>query len=527
MKRRHFVQYTAAGVLIPKLLNGFGVKALGESPWIRAMTDTTVDTDRVLVLIRLDGGNDGLNTVIPLDQYDKLANVRPQVLLPENTVLPLEDDNSLGLHPSLAGLHNLYSDGKLKIIQSVGYPNPNFSHFRSTDIWMTGADADEVLNSGWAGRYLYEEFPNFPADFPNETMPDPLSLEIGAALSLTLQGPFAGMGMSVVDPSEFYELVDGVVTPAPDTPAGELLQHVRTVKRQSNAYGQVIVNAFNKSANLATYPEDNVLAEQLKIVARLIAGGLKTRIYLVSLGGFDTHDAQVMAGDTTKGEHADLLRLLGEAVAAFQKDIDQIGVADRVTGMTFSEFGRRIISNYSNGTDHGSAAPLFLFGNAVKGGVLGENPDIPADANVDSNLPMQYDFRSVYSTILQDWFCVQSDSLRNILYRDYQSLPVFQEIGCLPTAVRDRNRQAGQQLLDIYPNPFIEWTRLRFQSTGGPTILQVFNDAGQLMATPAHSIFPKGEQQVDWHAEELPAGRYYVRIQQGGVQQVKPCVKVR
>lgn len=527
MKRRHFVQYTAAGVLIPKLLNGFGVKALGENPWISAMTDTTVDTDRVLVLIRLDGGNDGLNTIVPLDQYDKLANVRSQVLLPEQSILPLTDNDSLGFHPSLSGFHDLYADGKLKIIQSVGYPNPNLSHFRSTDIWMTGSDADEVLNSGWAGRYLNEEFPNFPADFPNETMPDPLSLEIGASLSLTLQGPFAGMGMSVVDPSEFYELVDGVVAPAPDTPAGELLQHVRTVKRQSNTYGQVIVNAFNKSANLVSYPDNNELAEQLKIVARLIGGGLKTRIYLVSLGGFDTHDAQVVAGDTTKGEHADLLKLLGEAVAAFQKDIEQLGVADRVTGMTFSEFGRRIISNYSNGTDHGSAAPMFLFGNGVQGGVLGENPDIPAGAGVDSNLAMQYDFRSVYGTVLQDWFCVQRERLQNILYRDYQSLPVFQEIGCMPTAVRDRNLRAGQQLLDIYPNPFSDWTRLRFQSTGGPTILQVFNDAGQLLATPANAIFPKGEQQVDWDAGGLPAGRYYVRIQQGAVQQVRKVLKGR
>lgn len=527
MKRRHFVQYTAAGVLIPKLLNGFGVKALGESPWVRAMTATTVDTDRVLVLIRLDGGNDGLNTVVPLDQYDKLAGVRPQVLLPENRIMPLADNPAVGLHPSLSGLHNLYTDGKVKIIQSVGYPNPNLSHFRSTDIWMTGSDANEVLNSGWAGRYLNEEFPNFPADFPNETMPDPLSLEIGASLSLTLQGPYAGMGMSVVDPSEFYELVDGVVAPAPDTPAGELLQHVRTVKRQSNTYGQVIVDAFNKSTNLVSYPEDNELAEQLKIVARLISGGLKTRIYLVSLGGFDTHDAQVVAGDTTKGEHAELLQKLGSAIAAFQKDIEQIGVAERVTGMTFSEFGRRIISNYSNGTDHGSAAPLFLFGNAVQGGVLGHNPEIPTDAGVDSNLAMQYDFRSVYATVLQDWFCVQANSLQNILYRDYQSLPIFQEIGCIPTSVRDRNQQAGQRLLDVYPNPFTDWTRLRFQSTGGPTILQVFNDAGQLVATPAHGIFPKGEQQVDWHAEQLPVGRYYVRIQQGAVQQVRKVVKGR
>lgn len=527
MKRRHFLQYSAAGVVLPKLLNGFGVKALGANPWVHALTNSATDTDKVLVLIRLDGGNDGLNTVIPMDQYSKLAEVRPQVVLPESSILRLEGEDKVGLHPAMTGLQEMYREGKLKIVQSVGYPNPNYSHFRATDIWMSGSDANQILNSGWAGRYLHEEFPNFPAEFPNADMPDPLSLEIGATVSLALQGPFAAMGMSVVNPAEFYELIHGVQTPAPATPAGELLSHVRTVKRQSNAYGQVIVDAFAKSGNQANYPENNGLAEQLKIVARLIAGGLKTRIYMVSIGGFDTHDSQVVPGDTLKGEHAELLKQVSEGIAAFQKDIEALGVAERVTGMTFSEFGRRIISNFSNGTDHGAAAPLFLFGQGIDGGILGDNPHISPDAAVHSNLPMQYDFRSIYGTVLKDWFCVPPDTLRDILYRDYQDLPVFTQVNCLPTAVRDRNLQAGKQLLDIYPNPFTEWTRLRFKSEGGPTILQVFNDAGQLLATPANGLFPKGEHQVDWHAEELPAGQYYIRIQQGSLQQMRGCVKVR
>ncbi|PHN05432.1 DUF1501 domain-containing protein [Flavilitoribacter nigricans] len=527
MKRRHFLKYSAAGVVLPNLINGFGIKALGANPWMSALTNTTTDTDKVLVLIRLDGGNDGLNTVVPLDQYGKLTQVRPQVVLPENSTLQLEGQDRVGLHPAMSGMQSLYNEGKLKIIQSVGYPNPNYSHFRATDIWMSGSDADQLVNSGWAGRYLHEEFPNFPAEFPNQDMPDPLSLEIGATVSLALQGPFAAMGMSVVNPAEFYELINGVQTPAPATPAGELLSHVRTVKRQSNAYGQVIVQAFGKAGNIAEYPGENFLAEQLKIVARLIAGGLKTRIYMVSIGSFDTHDNQVVTDNTTQGEHAELLKRVSEGINAFQKDIEALGVADRVTGMTFSEFGRRIISNFSNGTDHGAAAPLFLFGKAIEGGVLGDNPDIPVDATVESNLPMQYDFRSVYATVLKNWFCVPPDTLRDILYRDYQDLPVFSTVNCLPTSVRDRNLQAGRQLLNIYPNPFTSWTRLRFESDGGPVILQVFNNAGQLVANPANGIFPRGEHQVDWHAEELPAGQYYIRIQLGGLQQVRGCLKVR
>lgn len=527
MKRRHFVQYSAAGIFLPRLLNGFGVKALGANPWVRALTNLTVETDRVLVLIRLDGGNDGLNTVIPLDQYGLLNQVRPQVVLPESSILSLAGEATVGLHPAMSGLQDLYTAGKLKIVQSVGYPNPSYSHFRATDIWMSGSDADQVLNSGWAGRYLQEEFPNYPTGFPNEDMPDPLSLEIGATLSLTLQGPFAAMGMSVVNPAEFYELVNGIQSPAPATPAGALLTHVRTVQRQSNAYGQVIVDAYGKANNAIDYPEDSHLAEQLKIVARLIAGGLKTRIYMVSIGGFDTHDSQVVPGDTTQGEHAELLRQVSEGITAFQRDIESLGIADRVIGMTFSEFGRRVISNFSNGTDHGAAAPLFLFGTAVQGGILGDNPEIPADADVQSNLPMQYDFRSVYGSVLNNWFCVPPDSLRSILLRDYQDLPLFTAIDCLPTDVRDRNLHAGRPLLDVYPNPFTEWTRFSFQSTGGPILLQVFNNAGQLVATPANGLFPEGEQQIDWHSEDLPVGMYHVRIQQGGLQQVRRVVKVR
>ena len=158
---------------------------------------------------------------------------------------------------------------------------------------------------------------------------------------------------------------------------------------------------------------------------------------------------------------------------------------------------------------------------------MGDNPSIPNNANEDSNLPMQYDFRSVYSTVLQDWFCVPSDSLRNIMFRDYQSLPLFNEVDCLPTDVRDKYQNAGRQLVQIYPNPFEIWTRLQFEGDGGPTILQVFNDAGQLVATPANGMFPKGQQYVDWNSEDLPAGQYYVRIQQGSLQQVQGCVKVR
>ncbi len=527
MNRKEFLRYTTAGVVIPNLFNGFGINASAASPWMRLLNNPTIETDHVLVLIRLDGGNDGLNTVIPLDQYDKLTTVRPKVILPENQVLSLAGTDATGFHPALGGMRDLFNEGKLKVIQSVGYPNPNYSHFRSTDIWMTGADSEQILNSGWMGRYLNYEYPNFPNGFPNETMPDPLSIEIGASLSLTFQGPSFAMGMSVADPTQFYQLINGVPSPAPATPAGDLLTYVRTVKRQSNLYGQVVVDAFENANNLGVYPDDNKLAEQLKIVARLIAGGLKTRVYLVSIGGFDTHDAQVVPEDKTTGEHAELLGQLSTAVSAFMQDLQLLGLGDRVTGMTFSEFGRRIISNLSNGTDHGAAAPMFVFGNLVEGGILGENPFIPANADGNDNLPMQFDFRSVYATMLKDWFCVPGQDIENILFQDFQALPIFQSPDCIPVSTHEQNQQAGISLLDLWPNPFTESLSIRFNSGGGRTLVQVFNGAGQLVGTPANRNFPSGDQRLDWEPGDLPAGHYYVRIQQGSYQQVKMAIKVR
>jgi uncharacterized protein (DUF1501 family) len=274
MKRRDFLRNTTlAGAALPHFIPGFGTDLLATSPWAKILANTANEYNRALVLIRLDGGNDGLNTVIPMTQYTKLNRVRPKVILPDNSLLPLGDRDDLRLHPSMTGMLDLYNAGRMKIIQSVGYPHQNFSHFRSSDIWMTGANTDEVLSTGWAGRYLHNEYPNFPGEYPNEAMPDPLSLEIGATLSLTLQGPFTSMGMSIYNPEEFYELIGSVDAPVPDTPAGELLAHVRLIQRQSNLYGEIITEAYERGNNLVAYSQDNNLAAQLKIVARLISGG--------------------------------------------------------------------------------------------------------------------------------------------------------------------------------------------------------------------------------------------------------------
>lgn len=528
MKRRNFLKNITAGVAIPSLFNGIGVRAYAASPFSSLLNAFTTDTDHVLVLIYLNGGNDGLNTVVPLDQYDRLYNGRSNVILPENSLLPLNGAPTLGLHPALAGFRDLYDAGQLRIVQNVGYPNQSYSHFRSTDIWMSGSDADEYIPNGWAGRYLAYEYPNFPAGYPNPDMPHPLAVEIGYAMSLTLMGPQSGMGFVISSADDFYKLLDGVQSPVPNTPAGEQLAHVRLIAQQSRVYGQAVVDAAAKVTSQKPYP-DTTLANRLKVISRLIAGGLKTRLYVVGfdgIGSFDTHDSQVDPDDHTKGEHADLLQELGDAVKAFCDDLQFQGVADRVTGLTFSEFGRRIASNFSGGTDHGEAAPVFVFGKPVAGGVLGSNPQIPQFPTANDSMAMEYDFRSVYASVLRDWFCVPQEDIPSIMLNDLPYVDLFQQgLPCVTTAVHDAHQAAGQTLLTAWPNPFSSGLTLEYETAGGLTLVQVLDASGKVIATPVNRWQPKGKYQEYWDAPGLPAGTYFCRLINNGRQQTKTVVK--
>jgi len=529
MKRRDFLRKTIPATLLPGLLNGYSFKAYSASPLIQALANSA-NNDHVLVLIQLNGGNDGLNTVIPLDQYSNLSVARPNLLIPDTQVLPLNSILGTGLHPAMTGMQQLYNNGKLNIIQAVGYPNPNFSHFRSTDIWLTGSDANQVLTTGWAGRYLNYEYPNFPTGYPNTTMPDPLALQIGSTTSLALQGPGTSMGMAISDPTSFYNLINGIQDPAPNTPAGKELTYIRTVSQQSQQYAGVILAAANNITQQSpSYPAPgtNPLADQLQIVARLIAGGLKTRIYMVNLNGFDTHSGQVDSGSPATGDHAELLRRLSEGVKAFMDDLDFLGIDDRVTGMTFSEFGRRIKENASDGTDHGAAAPMFVFGNKVQGGMLGSNPQIPSSVAVSDNIPMQYDFRSVYASILEDWFCVPSSDLSTILLNNYQNLALIQGGLCSTVDVHEANKNAGVNLISNYPNPFTDSTYITFTTSGGHTLVQIFDSEGHLIRTPVDGEFAAGEHKVWFENENFATGTYYARFQNASVQQVRNMLIVR
>ncbi len=521
MKRRDFLaKAIPAGVVMPSLINGLTFKAFGSSPLMSALTAAGEETDHVLVIIQLTGGNDGLNMVVPIDQYDNLVKARSNIILPKTKILKL-GANETGLHPAMTGLSALYKEGKLQVIQSVGYPQPNFSHFRATDIWLTGSDSTQVLSNGWAGRYLDQQYPSYPLGYPNSVMPDPLAIQIGSFISPAFQGPSVGMGLAISDPVNFYNLINGIQDPAPNTNAGKELTYIRQVSQQTQQYAAVIKSAAAKVSIQGTYPTGNSLADQLKIVARLIGGGLKTRIYMVNIGSFDTHSAQVNANATETGTHANLLMKVSDAVKAFMDDLKLQNASKRVIGMTFSEFGRRIQSNASGGTDHGAAAPLFVFGDYVQSGVLGSNPIIPASATVNDNVPMQYDFRSIYASILQNWFCVSDTTLQNVMLKNFQSLPVISGGGC---SLSIANSSIGKEIISNYPNPFQSSTTIAYKSMGGHVLIQVFDIQGRLIATLVDAVKSSGNYTVQFENPGFRPGIYYARLQNQELQQVRTMV---
>ncbi|HMR93567.1 MAG TPA: DUF1501 domain-containing protein [Chitinophagaceae bacterium] len=529
MRRRDFLKNTIpAAAILPAIVDGYSVKAFpASSPLMAALMNPATETDHVLVIIQLSGGNDGLNMVIPVSAYSDYYNARSNVAIAENSILRLDGVSGTGLHPAMTGMQQLYNEEKLNIVQAVGYPSPNFSHFRATDIWMSGSASDEVINTGWTGRYLNTEYPNFPEGYPNETMPDPLAIQIGSITSLTLQGPAMNMGMSITNPTSFYNLLNNVIDPAPDTPMGHELTYIRTIARQTNLFAERIVAAAGLVPQQAAYPENNPLGEQLKIVARLVKGGLKTRIYMVGMGGFDTHASQAEAGDTAAGVHANLLKTLSDAVKAFMDDCKFLQVEERVMGLTFSEFGRRIRSNSSMGTDHGAAAPMFIFGKNAVQGITGNNPSIPSGASVADNIPFQYDFRSVYASILEKWFCVPQDTLQTILFRNFQRLNIVNDAACTGNT-EEPNQEAGLQLITNYPNPFTSSTTISYTTKGGHTLIQIIDMLGRVISTPVDAdLRVSGTFTTVFNSGGLPSGVYYARLQNGATQQVRPMLKVR
>jgi len=524
MKRREFIRCTGHGALLTSLFHSMGISPFGNS-MLQQLLDSLTDTDHVLVMIFLSGGNDGLNTVVPMEQMSVLHKLRPHVALPDQTLLPLRN-TTLGLHPALDTLHQLFNEDRLTIVQNVGYPNQDFSHFRSSDIWLSASSADEIITTGWLGRALHQEYPNYPEGFPNDKAPDPLAVEMGFLSSLTFQGPTTNMAVSISNPDTFYEIIEDKEVDIPNTPAGKKIGYIRHVIHQSQQYGQRLKDLSRKAQNKVQYPTDNPLAQQLKIIARLIAAGSTSRIYLAYLDGFDTHDKQVDPSDHTQGEHATLLHHLDQAIGLFLKDLERNRVDQRVLGMTFSEFGRRIVSNASGGTDHGAAAPMFLFGTPVQGGIIGSNPTLHANMTAEDNLPPQFDFRQVYASVLEQWLCLNPSEIENVLFDNFQTLPICKPTNCQPTATRRAHQQAGNAQIQIHPNRTSDFIQISFLSYGQPLRLDLINAHGSHIHTLLAKTLPNGTHHLRYPVNHLPAGLYYIRWRSRQSVQSKAFVKL-
>ena len=411
MKRRNFIKLTSTASAI-SLLPSQVTASLNIA---KSFLDCTI-SNRKLVLINLAGGNDGLNTIIPINYYDIYSNLRPSIKVPSNGLNSyinlddtLDETQQIGLHPSLTGFKNLYDNDLLRIIQSVGYPSQNKSHFASTDIYSTANDGnswDNGNNSGWIGRFMESYY----ADLIQNSYP--LGVEIGSkSNSLGFHGE-SEHGLSVningQDPSGFYSLISGMAGEPPSnipiSDYGHELEYIIQTDALSNMYSEAISNSFNNGQNAVSYPDTDI-SNQLKTVARLISGGLESKVYMVKLAGFDTHFGQNQAENDILGDHNDLLTKLSSAITAFMSDLSAMNLKNDVVGLTYSEFGRKAAENGSLGTDHGEIAPMFVFGAPVKGGVSGLNPDLN-EANENNGYQIQtvqFDYRDTLGTLLQDY----------------------------------------------------------------------------------------------------------------------------
>ena len=411
MKRRNFIKLTSTASAI-SLLPSQVTASLNIA---KSFLDCTI-SNRKLVLINLAGGNDGLNTIIPINYYDIYSNLRPSIKVPSNGLNSyinldntLDETQQIGLHPSLTGIKNLYDNDLLRIIQSVGYPSQNKSHFASTDIYSTANDGnswDNGNNSGWIGRFMESYY----ADLIQNSYP--LGVEIGSkSNSLGFHGE-SEHGLSVningQDPSGFYSLISGMAGEPPNnipiSDYGHELEYIIQTDALSNMYSEAISNSFNNGQNAVSYPDTDI-SNQLKTVARLISGGLESKVYMVKLAGFDTHFGQNQAENDILGDHNDLLTKLSSAITAFMSDLSAMNLKNDVIGLTYSEFGRKAAENGSLGTDHGEIAPMFVFGAPVKGGVSGLNPNLN-EANENNGYQIQtvqFDYRDTLGTLLQDY----------------------------------------------------------------------------------------------------------------------------
>lgn len=386
MKRNAFLLGALSGLAVVGSTDSLFAKALAQTP----LAGLPGGSDRVLVVINFQGGNDGLNTVVPHGMPD-YYRYRPTLGIPQNDVLRIDD--TVGLNPALAPFKKLYDGGKVAIVQGVGYPQPDHSHFRSTEIWQTAAPS-KYEATGWLGRYLDE------ASLPKQNLFNAVALSNVLPEALIAKGTdvpaidaLRGYGLrsdkNSADREAFHEFVRDTTVPF----KSPFLAQVAAIEDHAQRGAQELPKLIAGYQQQATYPA-TPLGRSLALAAQIVGSKLGTRVIYVQHGSFDTHTGQKQTQDR-------LLTDFANSIGAFYQDLAAHGNDKRVLAMTFSEFGRRVPENASRGTDHGEAAPVFLIGGGVKGGLYGQHPDL-ARLNM-GNLAYTTDFRTVYATVLERW----------------------------------------------------------------------------------------------------------------------------
>lgn len=351
-----------------------------------SMMPSSRSTNRILVVIQLSGGNDGLNTLVPVDD-DRYFAARPELAISKDTTLALS--NELHLHSSLKPLERLFEQGLMSVIQNTGYDNPNRSHFESMDIWHTCRRKTARRETGWLGRFLASRA-DTGGDVPGLHIggeQQPLALR-SRTLALPSVTSLEDFSLKSKQADQLGQLLKSTASQA----GSELLDFIQDNTSTAMVASERVADAADGSNN-HKYP-DNALSKKLQSVARLIESGLTTQVYYLSLDGFDTHAKQPAA-------HSVLLDTWASSLASFIKDIELQGNGQRVCVMTFSEFGRRVKENASSGTDHGAAAPMFLTGHGLRAPIHGGPPDL--EDLIDGDLKHEFDFRQVYAGVLRDW----------------------------------------------------------------------------------------------------------------------------
>jgi uncharacterized protein (DUF1501 family) len=534
MKRRNFLRLLPAAGVSSFAVNGFSMRPFANTRMAEILSTCDGVQDRTLVLIQLKGGNDGLNMIIPAANYDRYAQLRPTTkinetgtgaFLPIDNTLPTADQ--AGFHPAMTGFKDLYDRGWLNVIQATGYQSMNQSHFKGTDLWLSGGGGSTELNnlgSGWMGRALQAFYPHIEG-VPVADMVDPLGIQVG--------DPFTSLGfhtetehqnvinLSGQDPAGFYSLLQTIggapIMNIPDTDHGNELEYIMGVERSINLYANRITQVFNAGSNsIATYPGGS-LGAQLKTVARMIKGGCKTKIFLCQIGGFDTHSAQVDSGDTSLGAHANLLKSLSDAVKTFLDDLQGLGIADNVLGCTFSEFGRCAKENGSFGTDHGTMAPMIVFGKDVKPGVVGTNPNLNNLTTDNQIKEMQFDYRQVFATLLQDWLGANPFVMEQTMFEGYAKMKLVAKA----SRVDPDCQWGGAEIvvdnfrpMNLFPNPAYMSTEVSYENRGEAfeALLSMHSLGGTVIAA-RHETVLTGPNSFYFDVNALPEGIYFVRMQ--------------